>query len=219
MNPSATPVTEETRTHVVETDQQGTSPATTKTTDTVETRPRADPSLVDIALATPGVTLLFRIGVVLLAGYLAGAFVQRVVMGTYGIKIGPLELAPITVAETGPRISIMRDFLTGAGFRPVGVNADLAERYGSVDDPRLVLVLLALDLQDRSRHLQRLTGVAIARAAVLVDFMEPLIKLGRAVVLECRDAEGEVLILIRSEGPALLSQLDSFLREYPSAGR
>jgi hypothetical protein len=61
---------------------------TTKTETT--TSPSAQ-SLLDRGLATGGL-LLLRLGIVALAAFLAGAVVQRIKLGDFALKLGPLEL-------------------------------------------------------------------------------------------------------------------------------
>lgn len=46
-------------------------------------------------VTTPGVVLLAQLGVVLLAAFLMGAAVQRVLLGKYGFKIGTVEVPEV----------------------------------------------------------------------------------------------------------------------------
>lgn len=62
------------------------SQVTTKTT-----RSEAHRSFLEKALA-PGGLLLLRIGLVALAAFLAGAVVQRTLLGDFALKMGPLEV-------------------------------------------------------------------------------------------------------------------------------
>ena len=71
-----------------------TSPGTeqTVTTDTV---PVPDNSLLGRAMANPASVLLLQFLVVLLASFLAGLAAQRIYVGSYGIKLGSLEVAEL----------------------------------------------------------------------------------------------------------------------------
>jgi hypothetical protein len=104
----AVPGTEKT-TKVVE--QTGKDPATrTTTTETVGDTPEkpaettttteeGERTFLERALGDDGLVLL-QIGVAVLAAFLAGALIQRVLLGEYGFKLGTLELGTIARAST-----------------------------------------------------------------------------------------------------------------------
>lgn len=66
-------------------------------TETTETSSPASDSTFERAIAGGGLFFL-RLGLVVLAAFLAGAVVQRVWLGSYGIKIGVLELGDVPEA-------------------------------------------------------------------------------------------------------------------------
>lgn len=70
----------------------------TETEKTETTTAEADESLLERSLAAGGL-LLFRVGIVALAAFLAGAVVQRTVLGNFAIKVGGVEV-PELAAET-----------------------------------------------------------------------------------------------------------------------
>jgi hypothetical protein len=84
------------QTEVVEVTMQPDGTKVTKTT--TEEAPR---SFVERALAAGGL-LLLRIGAVVLASFIAGAAVQRAILGRFDMKLGPLELPDLkdTAEET-----------------------------------------------------------------------------------------------------------------------
>jgi hypothetical protein len=62
-----------------------------RTTSTVTTRSESSQSLLDRGLAAGGL-LILRLGIVALAAFLAGAVVQRIKLGDFQLKLGPLEV-------------------------------------------------------------------------------------------------------------------------------
>jgi hypothetical protein len=62
------------------------------------TTKEADASLLERSLSNGGL-LLLRIGVAALAAFIAGAVVQRTIMGNYAFKAGPLEVPELVEAS------------------------------------------------------------------------------------------------------------------------
>ncbi len=75
-----------------------------------QTRKPDDDALLERALA-PGGLLLVRIGVVALGALLAGAVVQRILLGNFAFKAGSLELAdlPEATEEVTARLTALID--------------------------------------------------------------------------------------------------------------
>jgi hypothetical protein len=106
------------------------SPASGKQT-TVTLR-EADDSLLDRALAGAGF-LFFRIGLAALAAFLAGAVVQRTLLGSFAMKVGPVELPDLPAAANASMSAIrdVKDSLkrqtSTLGRRMLGLNAKLED--------------------------------------------------------------------------------------------
>lgn len=66
-------------------------------TETKTTTGEASRSFVERSLAAGGL-LLLRIGIVALAAFLAGAVVQRTILGDFAMKLGPLEVPKLAKA-------------------------------------------------------------------------------------------------------------------------
>jgi hypothetical protein len=62
------------------------------------TTKEADESVLERSLASGGL-LLLRLGVAALAAFIAGAAVQRTIMGNYAFKAGPLEVPELAAAS------------------------------------------------------------------------------------------------------------------------
>jgi hypothetical protein len=82
-----------------------------KTTTTTEVSPR---SFTERALGDGGFILL-EVGIILLAAFLAGAFTQRVLLGSFAIKFGVLELGAVqeqaekTIVDLTARVASIAD--------------------------------------------------------------------------------------------------------------
>lgn len=78
-----------------------TTPATSQTTETTTPVP-VDTSWWGRILQTPLALVMFEFLLAAIAAFLAGAAVQRVILGSYGLKVGGVELeavAPVTEAD------------------------------------------------------------------------------------------------------------------------
>lgn len=205
------PYMEEGRVHTIVSSQSPGASPSTSTTDTLETKSR-QPDLAELVLATPGTVVLIRFGVVLLAAFIAGAFVQRVVTGTFALKLGALELAPIPAEHVAQPARTAIEYLSGRGFR-MAATSELLVRYQQISNPRLILVTFAADLRLRVLHLRLLREIGVV---FLLPAIEALLVVADRVVLECRAVDRSVLLIVREVAPTLLTRLDGFLNEYRS---
>ena len=103
---------------------------------TTTTTKEADRSLLERSLAAGGL-LLVRIGVVALAAFLAGAVVQRTLLGNFALKLGPLEIPELKrAAEESERalgeIQSQLKTQTEATEEAMSVAADAADAVSSV---------------------------------------------------------------------------------------
>jgi hypothetical protein len=103
-------------TTVVQSPATGTTPAQTTTTVVTETpavghetttTKEADDSLFERALAGAGF-LFFRVALAALAAFLAGAVVQRTLLGDFAIKVGPLEVPDLPAAAEASKSAITK---------------------------------------------------------------------------------------------------------------
>lgn len=76
-----------------------------ETTERHEVTTALTETTLERALGPPGL-LIVRLLLVLLASFFAGAAVQRVFLGEFSLKLGPVELLPIPPAATEPLIEI-----------------------------------------------------------------------------------------------------------------
>jgi hypothetical protein len=99
-------------------------------TETRTTTSEASRSFVERSLAAGGL-LLLRIGIVALAAFLAGAVVQRTILGDFAMKFGPVEVPALaqTAAASEKAIEEIKQELgrqADATRRAMGVAADNA---------------------------------------------------------------------------------------------
>jgi len=98
--------------------------------ETTTTTSEARDSLFERALAGAGF-LFFRIGLAALAAFLAGAVVQRTLLGDFAVKVGPVEVPDLPAAAEASKNAIteMKDSLTrqtsSLGRRILGVDKKL----------------------------------------------------------------------------------------------
>jgi hypothetical protein len=74
-----------------------TSDAAGQVTGTVVKTTTAPRSLTS-AILTPGAVVLLEFGIASLAAFLAGAIVQRTILGDYALKVGPVEVPALAEA-------------------------------------------------------------------------------------------------------------------------
>jgi hypothetical protein len=86
------------KTTVIET-TSATSSQVKPSTEVTATKNEADDSFLERALG-PGGLIVFRFAIVAFAAFIAGAVVQRTVMGQFAIKLGVLELGELQAATT-----------------------------------------------------------------------------------------------------------------------
>lgn len=79
-----------------------------KPTETTINRQPAEGSWTERALGDSGL-LLLRVAVVVLAAFLAAAAMQRLVMGDYALKVGPVEVPALTAASEDALTAIKAD--------------------------------------------------------------------------------------------------------------
>jgi hypothetical protein len=91
-------------------------------TSTTTTTNEANDSLLERALSTGGL-VLFRLAIVAFAAFIAGAVVQRAILGRYTLKIGPLEFGDIQAA-TEEAVTTLKTALTSLGDNEKALSQD-----------------------------------------------------------------------------------------------
>jgi hypothetical protein len=167
---------------VINGDDQGSSPSTTKTvtreeaategnspdetklvTQTKTETPGDDRSLVGRAFSNDATPYLFEALLAALVAFTVGAFVQRILLGAYGITIGPItvpELAPIDSEEADRAVSKITDSpaigrLLGPGPR----GPQPLPQYLRIDGERMSLLSYRVELEVVLRDLADALGL------------------------------------------------------------
>lgn len=134
------------------------------TTTTEATSPAPDRSLLARAFEEGSASVVFRVLIAAGVAFIAGAFVQRVLLGEYGFTIGPLSvptLAPVSVAQAeevkdliteSPQLSSL---LAPGGLR----RSHPFPLYQQIEDDRLALISIRIELEERLRALAVARGL------------------------------------------------------------
>ena len=148
---------------VVRTSQRG-QPASTKQTTSKETSvPGSDRSLVGRAFGTGAAPIMFQILLAGLAAFAAGLLVQRILLGRYGITLGPVsipELPPVSE----PAATEAVDLITGSPEFAVLARGGrrgmhVSPQFRMIEDDRLALLSIRIELEERMRALAKAAGI------------------------------------------------------------
>lgn len=138
-----------------ETDKDG---AVTKTTKSSEvTTPGPDTSLFGRTMDTGASPLLIQLLVAGLAAFAAGAVVQRVWLGEYGITVGPVSLPalpPVSQEAATTAVDLITESPEFAEILAPGIRypAPIPQFY-AIKDERLALISIRAELEQRLRSL------------------------------------------------------------------
>ena len=145
--------------------QAGPSPGMTITNTEVTETPASDTSAFGQLLASPGAKLLLNVGLVALAAFLAGAVVQRVWLGEFGITVGPVEIPPLPAIEPEAVQQALATITTAAPFENL-ISLQGAARgpqpfpqYFHIHSPRLQFLSIRIELEQRIRELARAADI------------------------------------------------------------
>jgi hypothetical protein len=149
----------------VETTKASPSATPTQITATTEAKsPAPDRSLLARAFEGGSASLIFRILIAAGVAFLAGAFVQRVILGEYGFTIGPLSLpmlAPVSVAQAEEVVDLITEspqlssLLAPGGLR----RSHPFPQYHHIEDDRLALISIRIQIEERLRALATALGL------------------------------------------------------------
>lgn len=143
----------------VEVDEDGA--VTKKTTSSEVTTPGLDTSLLGRTLDTGASPLLIQLLVAGLAAFAAGAVVQRVWLGEYGITVGPFSLPvlpPVSEESAKTAVELITESPEFAEFRslePGSRGPAPIPQFIDITDERLAIVSIRLELEQRLRRLAR----------------------------------------------------------------
>jgi hypothetical protein len=136
----------------------GSKPATTKTvTETKSEAAGDDLSLVGRAFRNDATPYLFEIFLAGLIAFAVGAFTQRILVGAYGITVGPVtvpELEPIKSDEADRAVSqITESPAIGRLLRPGPRGPQPFPQYMRIEDQRMQLLSFRVELEEVLRDL------------------------------------------------------------------
>jgi hypothetical protein len=146
-------------------------PSVKKSTSTETSTPASDRSLVGRAFGTGAAPLMFQLLLAGLAAFAAGALVQRIWLGEYGITVGPVSipvLPVISAPAASEAIDLIKDSPQFAEILEPGPRRRRPyPQFEVIEDDRLALVSLRLELEQRLRELAQAVGldedIALAR--------------------------------------------------------
>jgi hypothetical protein len=146
-----------------QTTAEGKAPGTVNRKVTEITEPADDTSLWALMFRNRGVVYILQFAFVPLAAFLAGAVVQRVMLGEYGISVGALSFPSLpTVQEDEAREALQRIVespkLPGIVKGYPRDEQPLFE-FPDLPDDRLAFINIRLEIEDRLRKLAEAAGL------------------------------------------------------------
>jgi hypothetical protein len=136
---------------------------TVTSTKTEETQPSADRSLIGRAFGNGATPFLFQVLLAGLAAFTIGALVQRILLGEYGITLGPVSLPalpPVTSDSAKEAFDLVTESPEIAPILVPGPrHAQPPPLFQRLDDPHLKLISIRIDLETRLRDLANVAGV------------------------------------------------------------
>ncbi|MDQ6915050.1 MAG: hypothetical protein M3155_04485 [Actinomycetota bacterium] len=109
------------------------------TVTTTTTKPESG-SFVERALGDSGL-LMLRIGIVVLAAFLAGAAIQRAALGEFALEVGPLKLPDVAaasktaIADLTTKLQRLEEETTARDAQTRALLAEAVRNAGEIDDP------------------------------------------------------------------------------------
>jgi hypothetical protein len=100
-------------------------------TETTTTTNEANDSLLERALSTGGL-VLFRLAIVAFAAFIAGAVVQRAVLGRYSLKLGILELDDISAATT-ESVTALQTAIASLGAKDKALSSSIGKNAAATN--------------------------------------------------------------------------------------
>jgi preprotein translocase subunit SecG len=138
--------------------------APAKTTTTTEARSEgSDGSLLSRAFDGGSASVLFRLLLAAAIAFLAGAVVQRVWLGEYGVTLGPVSLPAlpaVSVATAEEAVDLITESpqisaLLGPGPR----GPQPHPQFMQVEDDRLAMISIRIEIEERLRELAIAAGL------------------------------------------------------------
>ena len=163
------PETATTSTTTTETTTDADGDTTTKTVVTEEQKPvlpAEDTSLIGRAFANPGLPIILAFAVALLVAYISAALLHRFLIGQFGIKLGPLELAPVTEAAVERAVAKLSTSSLHETIRSIQVPGEPSFQrmplYTDIADRTQRFLTLRFELESRLRRLADARGIDAA---------------------------------------------------------
>ena len=151
-----------TDTNVITKNGQGTSTTTTTTKQT--TTPGADTSLIGRAFSSDAAPVIFQVLLVGVVAFAAGALVQRIWLGEYGITIGPVTvpaLAPVSEISAASAIDLITESPDFPEPLPAGGRRGQQPhpQFESIENDRLAVLSIRIEVEERLKGLASEVGL------------------------------------------------------------
>lgn len=138
-------------------------PIVTMTHAHESTDPAPDRSLLGRAFGTGAAPIVLQILLAGVAAFASGALVQRVMLGEYGITLGPVSLPalpPVSVEAAEKAVDLIREspeFAEILGPGPRGPQP--FPQFMQIEDDRLALISIRIEVEERLRALASAVGI------------------------------------------------------------
>jgi hypothetical protein len=139
-------------------------PSSRETTRSTEMKsPEPDRSLVGRAFDDGPIGILLRLMLAALVAFALAALIQRVLLGEYGITIGPLALPALPAISLGTAkevVDLIEESPEFTAILPAGPRGPQPHpQYMKIEDDRLALLSIRIELEERLRDLAAAAGV------------------------------------------------------------
>ncbi len=141
----------------------GRPPATVTTTTTEKTTVGPDRSLIGRALGLGAGPYLMQTLLAALVAFTSGAIVQRVILGEYGFTVGPVSLPALPPVTEEATLAALEGVAEAPEIAEISLPSERHVQtpplYTLLEEPRLGLVSIRIDLETRLRALSEALGV------------------------------------------------------------
>jgi len=138
-------------------------PPATVTTTTERTTVGPDRSLIGRALGLGAGPYLLQTLLAALVAFASGAIVQRVILGEYGVTVGPVSLPALPPVTEEATLAALEGVAEAPEIAEISLPSERHVQtpplYTRLEEPRLGLVSIRIDLETRLRALSDALGV------------------------------------------------------------
>jgi hypothetical protein len=149
-------------------------------TKTIETSSPSEDSALDALIGSDATRVFLQLALAGIVAFAAGAVVQRVWLGEYGITLGPVSLpslAPVSAAAAEEAVDLIKESPElGDLMKPGRRRPQPFPQFWNIEDERLALISIRIELEDRLRQLAQ--SVGIDRDVALRRLPERLVREG-----------------------------------------